>query len=69
MMEIFYKCPECGDVTTKYEILEECGSGGLGMCYCEYDLDKTLIKWKRISRKEYIKLKLLKDINIVTINK
>lgn len=68
-MERFYKCPECGSITTRSEILEECGGGGLGMCTCQYDIDKVFLKWKNISRDEYIKLRLLKDINIVTINK
>lgn len=60
--EKFYKCRECEDITTRSEILDECGCGGAGMCYCQYDNDRILIPWKRISKKLYDDLKYKKNI-------
>ena len=51
--EKYYKCPKCGDTTTWTDILEECGSGGAGMCYCEYNNGRILYKWIRISKDKY----------------
>lgn len=53
----YYKCPNCNDVTTEEEILEECSSGGCGMCYCDYCNGRILHKYKRISLKEYLKIR------------
>ncbi len=57
MKEVYYKCPICKDITTEKEILEEASSGGMGMCYCQFDNGRILIKWKKITKNEYNKLK------------
>ena len=69
MRETYYVCPSCGILTTETEILEEIGCGSIGMCMCEYmvtDEDsgnvwfpRTLIPYKKISKKEYDKLSKL----------
>ena len=55
--EKYYKCPNCGGITIESDILYECGSGGAGMCYCQFNEGRILNKWKRISKKEYLKIK------------
>lgn len=61
--EKYFMCPQCGELTTWTAILDECGSGGQGMCYCEYDNGRVFIEYEEISKKEYearLKEKLLK---------
>ena len=36
MTERYYVCANCGELITETVILEECASGGQGMCWCEY---------------------------------
>lgn len=39
--ESYYICPNCGELTTETDRLEECGSGGNGYCGCEF----TISRW------------------------
>jgi len=65
--EKYYQCPNCSDITTESDILEECSSGGAGMCYCEFNIDRTLYKWKRISKDKFLQLKNLRSLKHVQI--
>ena len=56
----YYVCPNCGDFLTLVQILEDVGEGSCGMCYCEFNNGKIFNKYKRISRKEWERLKELK---------
>lgn len=34
-------------------MLKSVGSGGMGMCYCQFDSGRTLIPFDEITKKEY----------------
>jgi len=34
--ERYFICENCGELTTWSEILKDCGSGGMGLCYCKF---------------------------------
>lgn len=54
--EKFYICESCGELTTKYKILESCSQGGMGLCGCDYmDLvwDSNLKSFKPVYNKYY----------------
>ena len=36
MLERYFICKECGELTTYSKILESCSNGGEGSCYCNY---------------------------------
>ena len=55
--EKYYICPNCKDLKTESEILNGIGNGSCGMCYCEFDNGRILIKYKRISKQKWIDLK------------
>jgi len=59
--EKYYICPNCGELNTETQILEEVVGGSCGMCYCEFDDRRTLNKYKRISKKLWDELNLLKN--------
>ena len=44
--ERYFACPTCKEPTTWSQILEECGSGGQGMCYCQYQSLEWSDKYK-----------------------
>jgi len=51
--EKYFRCPQCGALTTKTEIYKEISSGGQGMCYCEYDNGRVFIQYDEITKDEY----------------
>ena len=51
--EKYFLCPVCGDLETKTGMLKLHGSGGLGMCYCQYKNDRQLISCTEITKTEY----------------
>jgi transcription elongation factor Elf1 len=51
--EKYFRCPKCGQLTTKTAILEECSNGGQGMCYCQFDNGRILIQYDEITKEEY----------------
>lgn len=55
--QIYYQCPYCENIITLTELLEQVSSGGLPYCYCEYDSSKTMVRYKIITKKEYLKIK------------
>jgi len=59
--EKYYICPNCGELNTETQILEEVGGGSCGMCYCEFDNERMLNKYRRISKKLWNVLNLLKN--------
>lgn len=32
----YYICPQCGDLKTDEQINDDCSTGGMGMCSCQY---------------------------------
>lgn len=59
--EKYYKCPNCGELSTYTEQIEACSSGGMPYCYCKYGEEgRVFVGYKRISKKEYFRLKGLK---------
>jgi hypothetical protein len=55
--EIYYICPSCGDLVTKKDLLSACENGGLPFCYCEFLHGSILIRYKRITKNLWNKLK------------
>jgi len=51
--EKYFLCPVCENLETKTGLLKTASSGGLGMCYCQYENDRQLISYVEISKKEY----------------
>lgn len=60
--EKYYTCPSCGDLVTETQILEDCSNGSCGMCYCQFDNGRILVKYKRISKKKWQELKTKGEI-------
>ena len=58
--EIYYICPNCGALNTETLLLEEVNGGSCGMCYCEFDNERILNKYKKINKKLWEELKNLK---------
>lgn len=38
-----FVCPECGDIVTEDEILEDLTTGGYGMCTCKFDNGQRIL--------------------------
>ena len=71
MSEKYFICEECGNLSTLSEQLEECESGGNGLCGCLFmefewnketnDIDvwcpRVYPQWTKIKKKWYDKLK------------
>ncbi len=63
----YYICEDCGELTTEDRLLEECSTGGSGMCYCRFlykfwdedlngpdcETDKILMAYTKIKKKIY----------------
>lgn len=70
----YYMCPECKDVKTWEEILEDCSQGGTGLCDCKFmakDPDtgevwypREYTNYKEISHDLYKRLKELKELKM-----
>ena len=61
--EVYYICPNCKDLTTLTQVLDEVDEGSCGMCYCEFNNGRILHKYKRISKKKLEELKSKKEKN------
>lgn len=55
--EKYYLCPNCNDLTTETQILEEISIGGLGMCSCKFNHGRILIPYKIMSKVKWKELK------------
>lgn len=65
--ELYYQCPQCGDVVTKTWIMNGMKNGVIGMCYCDYLEKKVMYKYKKISKEDYHKfLNIIKNPFITT---
>lgn len=43
-----WMCPECGDIVTEKEIIDDINEGGFGMCLCQFgNGQRVLIKYVR----------------------
>ena len=69
--ERYFACPLCKEPTTWTDILDDCGNGGQGMCYCRFQsliwdekykdfepvCDRELIEYVEITKPLYDVLK------------
>lgn len=62
--EIYYICPECGELSTYSKQLEEASQGGMPYCYCRFNHGRIFICYKRINKKLWEELKNLKTDNL-----
>ena len=47
-----YQCPECGNIVTEDDILEDLTTGGYGMCLCLFgNGQRTLVRYEPYTRK------------------
>lgn len=49
--EVYYICPNCGNLVTETDLLEACENGGMLYCYCEFNEGGVFIGYKRIAKK------------------
>lgn len=49
-------CAECLGTTTETQLQKDAESGGLPYCYCKYSEGRIFINYKKISKKQYLKL-------------
>ena len=47
--EKFLICPACGIITTLTQTIEECSSGGNGMCTCEFPSGRVYNEYKELT--------------------
>ena len=48
-----FRCPECGDIVTEGEILENLTTGGFGMCLCCFgNGQRTLVRYEPYTGEE-----------------
>ncbi|MEK6823988.1 MAG: hypothetical protein AABY06_03035 [Nanoarchaeota archaeon] len=59
--EKYYICPKCGALNTETQTLEEISNGSCGMCYCEFNNERILNKYKKINKRLWEELKKLKS--------
>ncbi len=54
--EKYYKCPDCGNLTTETNLLDACSNGGMPYCYCKFDEGRIFVGYKKISKNNWIRL-------------
>ena len=59
--EMYYICPNCGELSTYSKQLEGCFGGGMPYCYCEFGRERVFINYKRINKKLWNELNKLKS--------
>lgn len=53
--EKYYRCPQCGELTTESRILAKIEYTRVGnMCLCEWANRRRLIKYEEITFEEYV---------------
>ena len=59
--ESYYVCPNCGELSTFSQQVEDCSRGGMPYCYCEFlgERGRIFVGYKRINKKLWEELKAL----------
>ena len=55
--EKYYICSNCKELSTETDLLDACSNGGMPYCYCEFNNGRIFNKYKKINKKEWMKLK------------